>query len=192
METRISLMRLWIVLFMATCKISKYTVGPDEEFFFDTNVWMFIFAPIAGSRQDKQNIYSSLLGEIISRGAMIWINSQVVAEYINRSLRMEFKQWKEQNQLPDVDFKRDFRPTQEYASALASAKSLISAILQKCTRQSDDFTAIDIDSIIRSMGASCDYGDALIIDLCKRKKYKLVTDDSDMTKKEFPFTVITA
>ena len=177
---------------MATCKISKYTVGPNEEFFFDTNVWMFIFAPIAGSRQDKQKTYSSLLGEIISRGAMIWINSQVVAEYINRCLRMEFKQWKDLKKLPDADFKRDFRPTQEYASALTSAKSLISAILQKCTRQSDDFTAIDIDAIIKSMGASCDYGDAIIIDLCKRKKYKLVTDDSDMTKTEFPFTVITA
>lgn len=177
---------------MATCKISKYTVGPSEEFFFDTNVWMFIFAPIVGSRKDKQKAYSSLFAEIISRGATIWINSQVVAEYINRCLRMEFEQWKVLNGLSSADFKRDFRPTQEYASALASAKSLISAILQKSTRQSDDFTAIDIDAIIKSMGASFDYGDAIIIDLCKRKKYKLVTDDGDMTKATFSFDVITA
>lgn len=177
---------------MATCKISNYTVGPTEEFFFDTNVWMFIFAPLAGSKSDKQKVYSGLLGEILSRGATIWINSQVVAEYINRYLRMEFNQWKDQNQLPNADYKRDFRPTQEYVAALASAKSLISAILQKCTRQSDDFTAIDVEAIIKSMGVSCDYGDAIIIDLCKRKKYKLVTDDGDMTKTTFSFDVITA
>ena len=182
----------WIVLFMATCKISKYTVGPTEEFFFDTNVWMFIFAPLAGSRREKQKAYSGFLGEILSRGAMIWINSQVVAEYINGCLRLEFKQWKDQNKIIDADFKRDFRPTKEYANALTSAKSQISAILQKCTRQSDDFTAIDINAIIKSMGTSCDYGDAIIIDLCKRKKYKLVTDDGDMTKDELPFDVITA
>ena len=177
---------------MATCKISKYTVGPTEEFFFDTNVWMYIFAPLAGSNSDKQKIYSGLLGEIISRGATIWINSQVVAEYINRCLRMEFEQWKDLNKMPEAKFKRDFRPTKEYESALASAKSLISLILQKCTRQSDDFTAIDINAIIKSMGATCDYGDAIIIDLCKRKKYKLVTDDGDMTKSDLPFTIITA
>lgn len=177
---------------MATCKISHYTVGPTEEFFFDTNVWMFIFAPLAGSKREKQRTYSGFLGEILSRGAMIWINSQVVAEYINGCLRLEFNQWKDQNNKTDADFKRDFRPTQEYTNALVSAKSQISAILQKCTRQSDDFTAINIDAIIKSMGTSCDYGDAIIIDLCKRKKYKLVTDDQDMTKTDFPFSVITA
>ena len=177
---------------MATCRISNYTVGPSEEFFFDTNVWMFIFAPLAGAKQDKQKAYSSLFGEIVSRGATIWINSQVVAEYINRCLRMEFDQWKNQTQNYGADFKRDFRPTPEYLSAINSAKSLISAILQKSTRHPDDFNSIDISSIIASMGSSYDYGDAVIIDLCKRKKFKLVTDDGDMTKASLPFTVITA
>ena len=105
---------------------------------------------------------------------------------------MEFDQWKKMTQNPNADYKRDFRPTPEYILALNSAKSLISIILQKSTRHPDDFHSIDINAIIASMGSSCDYGDSIIIDLCKRKKFKLVTDDGDMTKSHFPFTVITA
>ena len=58
-------MKLLIVRFMATCKIANYTVGPSEEFFFDTNVWMFLFAPLAGAKQSKQKAYSKLLGQAL-------------------------------------------------------------------------------------------------------------------------------
>lgn len=185
-------MKLLIVLFMATCKISNYTVGPTEEFFFDTNIWMFLFAPLAGAKQNKQKAYSKLLGDIISRKATIWINSQVVAEYINCCLRMEFDVWKRNPENSSATFKHDFRQTEEYKSTLGDVKSQISLILQKSTRIPDDFHAIDIDEIISSMGTSLDYGDAVIVDLCKRKNYKLVTDDRDMTNSEFSFDIITA
>lgn len=177
---------------MATSKISDYTVSPSEEFFFDTNVWMFLFAPLAGSKPNKQKAYSRLLGDIVSRGATIWINSQVVAEYINRCLRMEFEEWKKRTSNFGADYKLDFRPTADYQTTLTDTKSQISAILQKCQRYPDDFHCINVDAIISSMGHSYDYGDAIIIDLCKRKKFNLVTDDGDMTKSEFSFTVITA
>lgn len=192
MRMRQSLTKLLIVLFMATCKISNYTVRPAEEFFFDTNVWMFLFAPLAGAKQNKQKAYSKLLGDIISRGATIWINSQVVAEYINRCLRMEYEVWKKDSQNCYASFKRDFRQTENYKSTLRDTKAQVSLILQKSTRYPDDFHSIDVEEIISSMGTSLDYGDAVIVDLCKRKKYKLVTDDGDMTKSEFPFDVITA
>ena len=177
---------------MATYKISKYTVGPSEDFFFDTCVWLYIFAPLAGSKQDKQNAYSKLYGEVLSRGATIWINSQVVSEYINRYLRLEFDQWKKRTGNYWANFKSGFRPTPDYQSALMSVKSQISDILKKSRRLPDDFHSIDISAIINSMGSSCDYSDAIIINLCSQKKYKLVTDDSDMTKSVFSFPVITA
>ncbi len=177
---------------MAICKISNYAVGPTEEFFFDTNIWMFIFAPLAGAKPNKQRAYSWLLGEIVSRGATIWINSQVVAEYVNRCLRMEFEEWKKRTMNFSANFKNDFRTTPDYESTLKDTKSQVLAILQKSTKYPDDFHTIDVDFIISSMGKSLDYGDAIIVDLCKRKNYKLVTDDSDITKANLPLTVITA
>lgn len=192
MRTRPSLTKQWTALSMATCKISKYEVGSNEEFFFDTNVWMFIFAPLAGAKQNKQRAYSKLLSEALSRGATIWINSQVVAEYINRCLRMEFEVWRRKPENMIANYKRDFRSTDDYKSTLQDTKSQVLAILQKSTRYPDDFHSVNIDSIISSMGNVLDYGDAVIVDLCKRKKFKLVTDDGDMAKTDFPFDVITA
>ena len=177
---------------MATFKISNYTVGPSEEFFFDTNIWMFLFAPLAGSKQKKQNIYSSLFGEILSRGATIWINSQVVAEYVNRCLRMEFEEWKKKTSNFGADYKRDYRPTDDYKNALHDTKLQVAAILQKSHKCPDDFHIVNVDALISTMGNTYDYGDAIIVDLCKRKNFKLVTDDGDMTKTNLAFPVITA
>ena len=177
---------------MATCKISNYTVGPTENFFFDTNIWMFIFAPLAGAKRNKQDAYSRFLSEVASRGATIWINSQVIAEYINRCLRMQFDVWKETTKRYTSNYKHDFRSTEDYKSTLQDVKAQVGAILKITNKCPDDFHIVDIDAIISSMGDSLDYGDAIIVDLCKRKSYKLVTDDGDMTKISFSFDVITA
>lgn len=177
---------------MATCKVSKYTVGPSEEFFFDTNVWIFIFTPIAGSKPQKQKLYSQLLKDIRSRSACLWINSLVIAEYVNAVLRFEFKQWIERNQKYGVDFKRDFRPTKDYQIVLSEIKDQVADILSICQRRPDDFNALKVEDIITSMGCKLDFGDSMIVDMCKRYNLKLVTDDKDITESEFSFTVITA
>lgn len=105
---------------------------------------------------------------------------------------MEFNGWRKRTGKFDADFKHDFRSTHDYLATLQDTKSQISAILQKATKYPDDFHAIDVDAIISSMGKSLDYGDAVIVDLCTRKKFKLVTDDSDMANAELPITIITA
>ena len=177
---------------MATYNISKYTVGPTEAFFFDTNVWIFIFAPIAGSKPQKQRKYSQLLKDIRSRNACLWINSLVISEYVNAVLRFEFKQWTERNQKYGVEFKRDFRPTQDYQEALADIKDQITTILGICQRRPDDFNALNVENIITSIVCDLDFGESMIIDMCKRNNLILVTDDKDISKADLSFTVITA
>ena len=189
---RQSLISLLRRSFMATHKISDYTVGPTEEFFFDTNVWIFVFAPIAGSKPYKQKMYSRLLKEIRSRNACLWINSLVIAEYVNAVLRLEFKQWVERNQKIAVDFKHDFRPTSDYQTALTDIKGQVTAILGICQRRPDDFNALNIENIITSMGNKLDFGDSMIVDMCQRYNLKLVTDDKDIIDSEHPFSVLTA
>lgn len=105
---------------------------------------------------------------------------------------MEFEVWRRKPENMIANYKRDFRSTDDYKSTLQDTKPQVLAILQKSTRYPDDFHSVNIDSIISSMGNVLDYGDAVIVDLCKRKKFKLVTDDGDMEKTDFPFDVITA
>lgn len=179
---------------MATCKITDHTVSPTSSYIFDTNVWIFLFAPLAGAKRYKQKVYSQLLADILSRKATIWITSIIISEYVNAVLRLAFKQWMHNKELRNADFKHDFRPTADYKMALSDVKVQVSEILNICACRPDDFNSIDVSTIISSMSTnSYDFGDAMIVDVCKRnKEIRLVTDDSDITEAELPFTVITA
>lgn len=179
---------------MAVCKIRDHQVAPTSSYIFDTNVWIFLFAPIAGAKKYKQKIYSRLLADILARKATIWISSIIVSEYVNAVLRLEFRQWMHSNNLCNADFKHDFRPTADYRSALADVNAQVSDILSICERRPDDFNHIDINAVISSMNtASYDFGDSMIVDVCNRnKEIHLVSDDSDITEADLPFTVITA
>lgn len=179
---------------MATFRIKDYTVAPTEGYLFDTNVWIFLFAPIAGSEKYKQKEYSRLLADIMRRKATLWITSLIVSEYVNAVLRMAFKQWMHKNRLISADYKHDFRPTEDYRTTLQDVKAQVSGILRICERRPDDFNHIDIGTIISSMGVTeYDFGDAMIADVCKRnQEIRLVTDDTDITGADLPFTVITA
>lgn len=179
---------------MATCKIVNHTVSPTASYIFDTNIWVYIFAPIAQSNKYKQRVYSRLLSDILSRQATIWINSLILSEYVNVMLKLAFKQWMSNNNLLNANFKRDFRPQKEYRDALSDVKCQVLSILGLCERRPDDFNRIDINGIIDSIGiVSYDYGDAILVDVCKcHREINLVTDDSDITCTDLPFTVITA
>lgn len=179
---------------MATCKIKNHEVSPAYSYIFDTNVWIYLFAPIAGAKKYKQKVYSQLLKDIGLRKATIWISSIIVSEYVNAVLRLAFKQWMRSNGLYQADFKHDFRPTADYKAALADVKLQVKAILDVCACRPDDFNQIDVSGIIDSMNTtSYDFGDAMIADICNRnKEFLLVTDDSDLTLAKVPFTIITA
>lgn len=179
---------------MAVCRIKDHQVSPTSSYIFDTNVWIFIFAPLAGAKEYKQKVYSRLLADILSRKATIWITSIIISEYVNAVLRLAFKQWMHKNRLHNADFKHDFRPTADYKTALSDIKAQVSNILKICERRPDDFNSINIRAIIDSMNTtSCDFCDALITDVCYRNKgIYLVSDDSDIIKASLPFNVITA
>ena len=177
---------------MAATKIKQFTVSPNDAFFFDTCVWMYIFAPIANAQQYKQNIYSSLLKSILNRKATIWINSQVVAEYINASLRKEFELWKDNKGFLNADFKRDFRITTEYSDALLNIKYQINNILKNTDKCPDDFHNMDVMGLINKMQNTMDYGDMVISECCMNKNSFLVTDDSDIINSNLKIKVLTA
>lgn len=179
---------------MAVCKIKGYNVAPTESFFFDTNVWIFIFAPIAGSKQYKQRIYSGFFNEILSRKATIWVSSLIISEYVNAVLKLEFKQWMRRNKLINADYKHDFRPTADFKIALEDVRAQVADILRVCERRPDNFNSIDVDAIITDMGNySYDFADSMIVNLCNRnREIKLVTDDTDISLSDTKFTVLTA
>lgn len=178
---------------MKTSNIRNYKVCSNQSYFFDTNIWMFLFAPIAGTNQYKQKQYSRLFNDILTCRSTIFISSLVIAEYVNAVLRLGFFQWKRENCYPgvEVDYKRDYRPTDAYLDSLQEVKIQVKEIMKVARNFPDDFNTIDVDSLFSLMDGKCDFCDAYIEDLCCKHELRLVTDDRDIASAEHQFTVIT-
>lgn len=177
---------------MVTVKASDHQPNQAYSYLFDTNIWLYIYGPVAGSQQRKQRVYSNLLHTILDRKATIYITSLVLAEYVNRVLRMGFKQWEISNQRPGSDFKRDYRTTDDYKDTLSDAIAQVEDILKITQRRPDDFNAIDINSVLVSMEQSSDYNDSYLVKCCERGGMKFVSDDGDITSINSPIMVIKA
>lgn len=177
---------------MKLVKCKDYTVSSMDTFLFDTNVWFLIFGPVAASEHRKQEVYSGLLRDAVSRGACVFITSLIVSEYINVVLRLGFKQWMRSNGVFNADYKHDYRPTQSYKICLQDAVDQIDEIMKVAKRCPDDFNSINIGQILNQMDENCDFNDSYYVTQCSRIPMKLVSDDADMQNLRGGITVITA
>lgn len=175
---------------MATIKVKEWQVCTQQSYMFDTNIWLYIFGPIAGSERDAQRKYSDLLYDIQNRESTIFITSLILAEYINAALRICFSNWKRENGVSNADYKRDYRPTNHYRDSLEDVKSQVHDILQITTRRNDDFQTMTFNALIPYLDRDCDYNDAYILKYCMKNKFSLVTDDKDIAKQNINETTI--
>lgn len=133
-----------------------------------------------------------MLSSIIDRNGTIFITSLILSEYINRVLRIGFRQWQDENHSKDSDFKHNYRKTGHYRDVLDDAIAQIKEILNIAQRRPDDFNAIDIYSVLDAMGHDSDYNDSYLIKCCENGGMKLVSDDGDMTRIDSNITLIKA
>lgn len=177
---------------MGGIKIKDYEVSPTDSYVFDTNVWIFIFGPIAGSNLKQQMQYAQLFQDIQSRGATIFITSLIISEFINAVLRINFANWKIQEDNVNADFKHDYRPTAHYKNALAEIKENVKIILNHTQKRNDDFREMSFISLHRFLDNNCDYNDAYLLKYCIENKLHIVSDDKDITQQDVAIKVITA
>ncbi|MCP9200550.1 PIN domain-containing protein [Gramella sp. GC03-9] len=178
---------------MAIIKIQNYRAKFGDQFFFDTNIWLLIYGPVANYQKKDQKEYSKFLAEIITRNYPIYITSMVISEFGNVILRRDFRQWAD-NQVnnPSPDFKKDFIGTQDYIGSVQDIKQLIQDILALpiVTKIPDDFNNLDINSILNHFDL-VDFNDSYISILAEKKKYKIVTNDKDFQKLKDSVEIIT-
>lgn len=176
---------------MEIIKVNQHNPNQSFGYLFDTNVWLYIYGPVAGSNAKKQRIYSNLLNSILERKAVIFITSLVLSEYINRVLRIGFQQWKDNGNY-SADYKRDYRGTDDYKDNLADAIAQVEDILKITQRRPDDFNAMDINAILAAMSQSSAYNDSYLVKCCENANIKFVSDDRDIISINSPITVIQA
>ena len=171
-------------------KINEYKVNSGDRFFFDNNIWMFLFASIANVSRTKQQIYSRFFADICTAKATIFISSLILSEYMNSCLRINHKLWEKNENRDGTNYKKDYRITSDFKTALEAIKAEINIIMSLCRKTPDYFDKIEIIDIYQNAD-TCDFNDAYYIELCKKGNYKLVTDDKDFQSTPYNIEIIT-
>lgn len=161
--------------------ITTYTPIFSDAFFFDNNVWMYLFCPLGDYNKKRQRHYSNFLKSVQNSGGSIYISSMVLSEFANRSLRMDFEQWKEEYQAPKAKYKNDYIGSERYAETVKEIRRAIEQIISICVKAPDNFSTINLDNIFNHFSA-IDFNDSYFIELASMSRWKLVTDDQDFIK----------
>lgn len=172
--------------------IQSYEPRSSDIFFFDNNIWMFLYCPISGYYKSKQQIYSKFLQKVTSAGAGIFINSLILSEFANANFRLDFDLWKKEESKFEASYKKDFVGSFRYKETAEEIKSSIHQILKLCEKSSDDFNAVDFPRVLNHLN-SIDFNDSYYLELASLKNWKIVTDDRDFVNyKNHDCTVITS
>lgn len=167
--------------------VVTYSPSPTDAYFFDNNIWMLLHCPIANAREKEQRIFSSFLSQAITRKCTIFINAIVLSEFANAYLKLDFHQWQDAGGSDWTSYRLEKR----FVETIAEIKNAISKILKMCQRGNDDFNAIDIDKVLGGYG-QIDFNDSYYLELCSRKKWKLVTQDRAIVNSSTTVAILTA
>ena len=160
--------------------ITKFVPQKNENFLIDTNIWLYLFCPIGNYKTKQIKPYEDFFDKAIKNGSIFFISSLILSEFINRYLRLEYAILNVQNNNAFPDFKKDFRPSQEYKAVSSIIYTTLKQNILKIAKSLDDsFTTLNIDQIVASIG-DIDFNDEYISHLSIRSKFKLVTNDADL------------
>ena len=171
--------------------ISTYEITFNDIFFFDNNIWMFIFCPIGNAKEYKQKKYSSFLDKLVRNKGTIFVNSLILSEFSNAYLRLDFNLWKEEQPTNELEYKRDFIKTQQFKATVIDVKNAIKSILKITQKCNDDFSSIRFENVLNNFGDT-DFNDSYYIETAQKNKWKIVTDDADYFNVSSNIEVITA
>lgn len=162
--------------------ISSYNPSKLNNYFFDNNVWMFLFCTVGDYAPNKINKYSTLLQKLRTRSCTIWINSLVLSEFSNAWLRIEFNKWKSSSLSNyNKDYKKDFIPTGSFINAIEDVKIALKTILALTQRTDDNFNSINLDTLLQEFGTT-DFNDAYYLTQAQKNNWIMISDDADLLK----------
>ncbi|MEA3450841.1 MAG: PIN domain-containing protein, partial [Bacteroidota bacterium] len=73
---------------MTKIDINTYSPKASDKFFFDNNIWMYLYCPIGSYKEILVQKYSNLFGKILEVGAKIYVSSLVLSEFYNSYSRL--------------------------------------------------------------------------------------------------------
>lgn len=157
--------------------IQNHTPKSDEHYLFDTNIWLFLFCPIANHKSFVVDKYSRFYFKILKSDAKIYTTTLILSEFINRYLRIDCTI----NEIAAKDFKKTYRPSAECTNTLKLIEDTVKRkILPNVVCLDDEMTKISFDDVFRDCFSS-DFTDSYFANLIRGKDISILTDDGDFS-----------
>jgi predicted nucleic acid-binding protein len=172
--------------------IKSYQPHKDDIFFFDTNIWMYLYCPIGDYKKYIIQPYSNFFKKILDRKSSIFISSIVLSEFFNAYTRLEFNLLKSKEPATYQDFKKDFRNSEHYKSIVLTIKNVVQhKILKVAQRIDDKFNHLNVDELFTDIELS-DFNDKYIVFIANGEEMKVVTNDCDFYTMNLKTAILTA
>ena len=156
--------------------LSSYSFSSNEQVLVDTNVWLYLFPAPGNPPHNFAEQYSTAFANLVSAQAQPVLDPMVLSEYLNRYIRIE---WEGNYKSKYPKFK-DFRNSPDFSSVASAAETFAKKILSFCQIHSIPANELDLNQALAdfSVGGE-DFNDALLVDICKKRNLKLMTNDGD-------------
>jgi hypothetical protein len=165
--------------------VSNYSAKSSDIFFFDNNIWMYLYCPLGNYNKKKQAAYSKFFSYIISRNLHIYTNSLVLSEFANRYLKLDFEIEKKNNIGIYNSFKKDYMPSNHGKQTINTVKTHLQQIYKLCQKASDEFNSINMLEVF-SLFTEIGFNDSYYVHQAIKKNWIIVSDDSDFTINRLP------
>lgn len=156
--------------------LSSYSFSSDEQILVDTNIWLYLFPAPGNPPHNFAQQYSVAFAKLVSAHAQPVLDPMVLSEYLNRYIRIE---WEGNYKTTYPNFK-NFRNSQAFLSVASAAEIFAKKILSFCQIHSIPANELDLNLALADFSSgNIDFNDALLVDICKKRNLKLMTNDGD-------------
>ena len=175
---------------MKTEEISQYQIKLSDQFFFDSNVWLYLYYPQSGITQKQINAYSNFLDSILSKNKLLVTDLLQISEVVNVIISAEYRDFRNKGN-HSISLK-DWKASDKFQPALDTAKLITSRILKQTDLVSGVFNAEEMIQMVSECDKA-DFNDLYFIRLAEKQSLNIVTHDFDFrAAKDFRFNIISA
>ena len=159
--------------------LSSYAFSSGEQILIDTNVWLYLFPAPGNPPYNFARQYSNAFANLVSAKAQPVLDPIVLSEYLNRYIRIE---WAGNYKSKYPKFK-NFRNSLDFPAVVTSAQIFAKKIVSFCKVHSIPANEMDLNKALADFSSgNVDFNDALLVDICKKRNLKLMTNDGDFQK----------
>ncbi len=170
--------------------VETYVPQDGDKYFFDANIWLYLYCPIGNYRRNTISKYDGFLKKAINSNITIYISSLVISEIVNRWLRLDFHRVKRRD-ASITDYKRNYRGSTYYLNAVEVIKSIFTQLLNISRPLDDRATEISLPDVLNGLDKS-DFNDCYYHHLAKLDDLLIVTNDADFAELDTGISILTA